>query len=352
MTRETRQTVPNERAAHLLRVLIERYVRDGQPVGSRTLSRDSGLELSPATIRNVMSDLEEMGFIAAPHTSAGRVPTPAGYRVFVDSLMQLKPLSAAEVQVLTERLAREADSTETTLAHASSLLSQVTQLAGVVTLPKSERTVLRQIEFLPLSDHRVLVILIINEKEVQNRILNTPRNYTESELRMAANFVNHTFAGRDMREIRDDIVAELDRTRDSMNQAMLDMVSIAQSALSEPAGPREELLMAGETHLMDFAELGDLDRLRQLFEAFHEKRLVLDLLDRSIEADGVQIFIGEESGYQILDNCSVVATPYLIDDELIGVLGVIGPTRMAYERIVPVVDITAKLLSSALNSRN
>lgn len=342
--------IPNERAAHLLKVLIDRYIRDGQPVGSRTLSRDSRLDLSPATIRNVMSDLEMAGLIVAPHTSAGRVPTPLGYRIFVDSLIRLQPPSASHVSEIESEIAAETDDANTTLARASEMLSRLTKMAGVVAVPKSEATVLRQIEFLPLSDNRVLAILVLNEKEVQNRILHTPRSYTESELRMAANFVNSHFAGKDLSDVRENLLRELDETRNSMNQAMLDALAFAGSAFTtEPQ--RDELLMAGETRLMDFAELSDLDRLRALFEAFQEKRLVLDLLDRSIQAKGIQIFIGDESGYELLENLSVVTAPYVADEKLVGVLGVIGPTRMDYERVIPVVDLTAKLLSSALNSR-
>ncbi|MEL7537522.1 MAG: heat-inducible transcriptional repressor HrcA [Pseudomonadota bacterium] len=343
--------IPNERAAHLLKVLIERYIRDGQPVGSRTLSRDSRLDLSPATIRNVMSDLEMMGLIVAPHTSAGRVPTPLGYRLFVDSLIRLQPPSARRVSEIEDEIATEPADTDATLARASAMLSRLTELAGVVTVPKSESNVLRQIEFLSLSDNRVLAILVLNEKEVQNRILHTPRTYSESELRMAANFVNQHFAGKDLDQVRDSLLSSLDETRDSMNQAMLDAVAFAGSAFEATDQPREDLLMAGETRLMEFAELSDLDRLRALFEAFQEKRLVLDLLDRSIRANGIQIFIGDESGYELLENLSVVSAPYMAGDTLVGVLGVIGPTRMDYERVIPVVDVTAKLLSSALNSR-
>ena len=349
MKQDSATNLPSERATHLLKVLIQRYIRDGQPVGSRTLSRDSGLDLSPATIRNVMSDLELMGLISAPHTSAGRIPTPQGYRLFVDSLIKLKPPSRAEILKLKTELSYEDSTTEGVLVQASSLLSQITQMAGVVTVPKSERVILRQIEFLPLGDTRVLTILVVNEKEVQNRVLHTTRSYSESELKTAANFVNDRFAGKDLHDVRRQIVEELDKTRDSMNQTMLDAVAFAQSALTDSTEPRDELLMAGETKLMDFAELSDVDHLHKLFDAFHEKRLVLDLLDRSINANGIQIFIGEESGYQFLDNCSVIAAPFEADDDSIGVLGVIGPTRMAYERVIPVVDITAKLLSSALN---
>lgn len=351
MKRDAPSTIPNERAGHLLKVLIERYIQDGQPVGSRTLSRDSGLDLSPATIRNVMSDLEMMGLISAPHTSAGRIPTPQGYRLFVDSLIKLKQPSAAEINQIQRDLSLGQNDSGGLQAQASAILSKVTEMAGVVTVPKPERNILRQIEFLPLADNRVLAILILNEKEVQNRVLHTPRNYSESELRMAANFVNQHFGGKDLSEVRESLLSELDKTRDSMNQAMLDAVAFAGSAFTATPDKQDDLLFAGETKLMHFAELSDLERLRQLFDAFSEKRLVLDLLDRSIKAKGIQIFIGEESGYQILDNCSVVTAPYVVDDELIGVLGVIGPTRMAYERVIPVVEVTAKILSSALNSR-
>ncbi len=341
----------NDRARSLLRALIERYVRDGQPVGSRTLARDSDLDLSPATIRNVMSDLEEMGFICAPHTSAGRIPTAQGYRLFVDTLMRVKPMTARAVQQVERQLSLEAGDAPAIMSSASSLLSQFTKMAGVVTVPRPERATLRQIEFVPLTDQRVLVILVINSSEVQNRILSTPREYTRDELTVAANFINEKCAGMELSQVRGVIVEELEKSRNTMNQAMIDVVQVAQSVIDEGASPKGEYVMAGETNLMDFSELSDVEKLRRLFEAFNQKRDLLDLLDRSIAASGVQIFIGEESGYQILDDLSVVASPYVVDDEIVGVLGVIGPTRMAYDRIVPVVDITAKLLSNILNSR-
>ncbi|MEM8547378.1 MAG: heat-inducible transcriptional repressor HrcA [Pseudomonadota bacterium] len=342
---------PNARARKLLRALIERYVADGQPVGSRTLSRDAGLQLSPATIRNVMSDLEEMGFVSAPHTSAGRVPTPQGYRFFVDSLMRVRPMEAAAVARLQSQLVSDGGEQSAVVSQASSLLSQFTQLAGVVTVPRAERTTLQQIEFLPLSDRRVLAILVINASEVQNRVLVTNRDYTRDELQVAANFINDRCAGLELDAIRDVIVDELELARNSMNQVMIDVVSMAQSALDPAAPGKGEYILAGETNLMDFSELSDVEKLRRLFDAFNQKRDLLDLLDRSIAASGVQIFIGEESGYEILDDCSVVASPYVVDDEVVGVVGVIGPTRMAYDRVIPVVDITAKLLGSVLNIR-
>lgn len=349
MTREIIDQTPNDRAQYLLKVLIQRYIKDGVPVGSRTLSKDSGLDLSPATIRNVMSDLEEMGLVKAPHTSAGRVPTQLGYRLFVDTLIKYRPLKPVEVRNLKHELSGSKDDPTSLVSSVSTLLSHVTRLAGVVTVPRGTQTVLRQIEFLGLSDNRVLAILVINDSEVQNRILNTERRYSESELQQAANFLNAHYAGKDLAQIRERIVEDMEETRDSMNQAMIDIIAVAQNAMEGAAHPRGEYVLAGETNLMEFAELSDVDKLRRLFEAFSRKRFMLDLLDRSITASGVQIFIGEESGYQLLDDCSIVTAPYTIDKDVVGVLGVIGPTRMAYDRVVPVVDITAKLLSRALN---
>jgi len=349
MSAEAISSPPSDRAQQLLRVLIQRYIRDGQPVGSRTLSKDSGLELSPATIRNVMSDLEEMGMVSAPHTSAGRVPTPKGYRLFVDTLVRYRQPKDGDIDELRSQIRRKVDDAGALVTSVSTLLSDFTSLAGVVTVPRGQHAALRQIEFLPLSENRILAIMVINDREVQNRILHTDRDYTASELQQAANFINEHYAGIEMPQVRDRILEDLESTRHSMNQAMHDIIAVAQSAMEGATHPGGEFVLAGETNLMNFAELSDVDTLRRLFEAFSRKRLILDLLDRSIHADGVQVFIGEESGYQILDDCSVVTAPYKLDDDTIGVLGVIGPTRMAYDRVVPIVDITARLLRSALN---
>ena len=350
MTAETISSAPNERAQYLLRVLIQRFIRDGQPVGSRTLARDAGIDLSPATIRNVMSDLEEMGFIAAPHTSAGRIPTPRGYRLFVDTLVRYKPPNEGEIRKMQSKLNARQDNPEALVSSVSDLLSKITSLAGVVTVPKGQQATLRQIEFLSLSDNRVLVILVINDREVQNRILHTDQAHSAPELQRAANFINENYAGSDLVDIRKRLLADLERTRDSMNQAMHDIIAVARSVMECAATPHAECVVAGETNLMDFAELSDIDTLRRLFDAFSRRRFMLDLLDRSINATGVQVFIGEESGVQILDDCSVVTAPYRAEDNSIGVLGVIGPTRMAYDRVVPIVDITARLLGSALHT--
>jgi heat-inducible transcriptional repressor len=350
MSTENREEPLSERAQHLLRLLVENYIRDGQPVGSRALSRESGLNLSSATIRNVMADLEELGFVASPHTSAGRVPTDKGYRFFVDTLLRVQPLDTAAVSEIRRQLDAHEDS-KGLVAVASQLLSSVTHLAGVVTLPRSERAQISQIEFVPLSDNRVLVVLVFNGREVQNRIIQLERYRSGDELKRAANFLNEQLRGRNVQQARSEILRQLDETREHMSQIMRDAIELAQRVFEKPKDEEIEYVIAGETNLMGFAELSNVEKLRRLFETFQEKRDFLHLLDHSLRAEGVRIFIGHESGYRTLDDCSVVMAPYVADDAVVGVLGVIGPTRMAYERIIPIVDVTAKLLGAALNSR-
>jgi len=349
------EEVLSERARLLLRVLVESYIREGQPVGSRSLTRDSGLSLSSATVRNVMADLEEYGFVTSPHTSAGRVPTDKGYRFFVDTLLRRRQRGTGDnvMDELRRRLEEEEDRDPKALvAVASQVLSSLTHLAGVVTLPRQPHQSLSQIEFLPLSDDRVLVVMVVNSRDVQNRIVQLDRHYSAEELRRAANFLNQQFAGKELSQVRSDIVAELAQTGATLNQLMLDAIRVAQQVVGEPGQQGEpEYVIAGETNLMEFAELSNVEKLRRLFDAFTSKRDILHLLDQSLHAEGVQIFIGQESGYQILDDCSLVTAPYMLDNETVGVLGVIGPTRMAYDRIIPIVDVTARLLGSALNSR-
>ena len=352
MPADSANPVLNERGQHLLRLLIQRYIRDGQPVGSRTLAKDGGLDLSPATIRNVMSDLEDLGLVSAPHTSAGRVPTPKGYRLFVDTLVRFQPPGDREIRRIQEQIRGESEDPDSLVGAVSSLLSEFTSMAGVVTVPRAPQVTLRQIEFLPLAENRVLVILVINDREVQNRILHTDREYTTSELQQAQNYINEHYAGADLEQVRERLLGDLESTRNSMNQAMHDIIAVAQSAMHGADQTDNKYVVAGETKLMDFAELSDIETLRQLFDAFSQKQLILELLDRSINADGVQIFIGEESGYRIFDGCSVITAPYHVDHDTIGVLGVIGPTRMAYDRVVPIVDVTARLLESALSHRD
>ena len=339
-------SIISDRAQNLLKVLVERYIQDGQPVGSRTLSRDSGMELSPATIRNVMADLEELGLIRSPHTSAGRIPTARGYRLFIDSLLTVKQLDNIELLSLQQQIGTVGEP-DSVLSSASSLLSELTSMAGVVTLPRHEQESLRQLEFLPLSGNRVLVILVLNEREVQNRIIDTTRNYSAAELQQMANYLNQTYAGRDIREVRESLLRDMEQTKLDMNRLMTSAIEMAQRAFQR--GEDEDFVLAGETNLMAYSDMADMEKLRQLFDAFNRKSDILHLLDQSIHARGVQIFVGEESGFEVLQECSVVTAPYEAEGGVAGVLGVIGPTRMAYDRVIPIVDVTARLLGAALN---
>ncbi|MCK9622835.1 MAG: heat-inducible transcriptional repressor HrcA [Methylobacter sp.] len=331
-------------------MLVERYISDGQPVGSRALSKDSDLNLSPATIRNVMADLEDLGLVHSPHTSAGRVPTVSGYRLFVDSLLTVKPLESKDLSRLHEGLSLSEDTSDV-IGVASRLLSELTQMAGVVTLPKRELVCLRHIEFLSLSHTRVLVIFVTNEQEVHNKIIHTSKVFSPAELQQAANYLNSIYSGRSLDAVRKAVLKELQEDQERMNQGMLDAVKMAQLAFDQD-NKKDDYVLTGETNLMGFSELSDMDRLRNLFEAFSQKQGVIHLLDQCMKADGVQIFIGEESGYRAFDHCSLVTSSYSVSDEVVGVLGVIGPTRMAYEKIIPFVDITAKLLGAALNPKS
>ncbi|MGR9115997.1 MAG: heat-inducible transcriptional repressor HrcA [Gammaproteobacteria bacterium] len=342
--------VLNERSLQLLKALVERYIHDGQPVGSRVLSKDSALKLSPATIRNVMADLEDLGLIHSPHTSAGRVPTVSGYRLFVDSLLTVKPLESSELSLLRKSLAARGDVNEV-ISVASKLLSEVTRMAGVVTLPKRELVSLRHIEFLPLSNTRVLAIFVTNEQEVHNKIIHTAKQFSASELQQAANYLNSVYSGLSLAAVKKAVIKELQDAQEKMNKEMLVAVQMAKLALDE-GKTKEDYVLSGETNLMGFSELSDMERLKQLFDAFNQKRSIIHLLDQCLSAEGVQIFIGEESGYHAFDRCSLVTKSYSIDDEVVGVLGVIGPTRMAYEKVIPFVDVTAKLLSAALNPKS
>jgi len=351
MSTDVRDDTLNDRAQRLLRILVESYIRDGVPVGSRSLSRDSGLNLSSATIRNVMADLEELGFVSSPHTSAGRVPTDKGYRFFVDTLLRVQPLDHDSVSEFRRQLDIGHDS-KALVATASQLLSSVTQLAGVVTLPSSKQASITHIEFVPLSENRLLAVLVLNNSEVQNRIIQLERSFQSEELRRAANFLNQHFIGRSPSEVRQEILRQMRETRETMNQIMLDAITMAQQVFNvTDAQDRMDYVIAGETNLMGVGELSSVEKLKRLFEAFNERRDFLHLLDHSLKAEGVQIFIGHQSGYQILDDCSLVTAPYSLGDQVVGVLGVIGPMRMAYERVIPIVDVTAKLLGAALNSR-
>jgi len=315
-------------------------------VGSRALSRQSGLDLSAATVRNVMADLEDMGFIASPHTSAGRIPTAKGYRFFVDSLMVVKPLEQREIHRLEGEL--NADRPQRLMSAAAGLLSQLTQFAGVVMTPKRREAAFRHLEFMRLSERRVLLILVTAEGDVQNRILHTDRSYTHAQLTEAAHFFNQHFAGQPFATIRIRIAEELRALREDIARLMSAAVDAGEGALSEG----ESLVVTGERNLLNAEDLAsNMERLRRLFDLFDQKTSILHLLDLSQRAQGVQIYIGGESGLVPLDECSVVTAPYEANGQVIGTLGVIGPTRMAYERVVPIVDVTAKLLSNAMSQQ-
>jgi len=337
------------RAAELLKLLVERYIHDGQPVGSRTLSRMASMGVSAATIRNVMADLDELGFVASPHTSAGRIPTNRGYRYFVDSLLAPESLSQDIYASLADELLPRDRAPENLVQAASTLLSSVSRMAGVVTVPRRNLAVLRRIDFLPLSDRRVLAILVVNQREVQNRIINVERDYGADELERYANALNERYAGRELvslrRALQDDVVDAQSR----VNQTLRDAATMAEQALSGHE-QQQDYVLAGGSNLLGFQEMTDVSRLRNLFDALDRKQDLLSLFDQTLNAQGMQIFIGEESGYKVLDECSVVTSPYYVDGQVAGVLGVIGPTRMAYHRIIPLVSETARLLSAGLKA--
>ena len=334
----------NERSRILLKSLIEKHISDGQPIGSRQLAKSSGLELSPASIRNIMADLEEMGFIASPHTSAGRIPTPLGYRFFVDSLLTVQPLDSIELHEIEDQF--RPDSANRLISTASQLLSNLTQFAGVVKSPARQSSSFRHIEFVSLSEQRILLILVTPDGDVQNKVLEASRQFTESELTEATNYLNQNYAGMSFNAIKSRIQSELKQLKDNISQLM----TLAISAGEESSLKTEEYIVSGEKNLLSVHDLStNINSLRTLFDMFDKKTGILQLLDTSDRANGVQIYIGGESGLVPLDECSVVTAPYEVDGQIVGTVGVIGPTRMAYERVIPIVDITAKLLSGALS---
>jgi len=335
----------NDRAQRLLKTLIERYIADGQPVGSRTLSMLSGLELSSASIRHVMAELEEMGLVVSPHTSAGRVPTARGYRMFVDHLLTIGPLQDSLMSQLAIGL--RPDSPQRSVQAASALLSELTHFAGVVVTPQRPDAAFRQIEFLRLSEKRILLILVTLDGDVQNHLLTPERDYGSDELTRAANFLNTHYAGLGLATVAERMSAELSQLQSDISSLMATAIELGRRAQADAA---ESVVISGEGKLLQVADLSDdLTRLRELFATFEHKTELLQLLNQSRGGQGVRIFIGEESGVMTLGDCSVVTAPYLIDGQVVGTLGVVGPTRMAYEKVIPIVDITARLLSSALS---
>jgi heat-inducible transcriptional repressor len=339
----------DDRARTLLKTLVERYIADGTPVGSRTLSRTSGLDLSPATIRNVMADLEELGLIASPHTSAGRIPTARGYRLFVDTMLTARPISfdqmPADVAAAREQL--HPDQPQRVIAQAASLLSSLSSFVGVVTAPR-KASVFRHIEFLRLGERRVLVILVSPDGDVQNRVIFTARDIQQAELVEATNFLNAHYAGLTIDEVRQRLKNEVDALRQEIATLMQAAVDAGSAAMAESEG----VVVAGERNLLSVQDFGnDMGSLRRMFNVFEQKTELMRLLDVSSQAEGVRIFIGGESQVVPFEELSVVTAPYEVDGRVVGTLGVIGPTRMAYDRMIQIVDITSRLVGHALSSK-
>ena len=351
MSRHPADIARDPRARQLLRTLVARHVRDGEPVGSQTLARHAGLDVSPATIRNILASMEDAGLLAAPHSSAGRVPTAQGYRLFVDSLLQVKPLGEGELQRLRSELPAGAG-TQALLGSTSELLSAMTHFAGMVSVPRREGFAFRQIEFVALDPQRVLAIVVFADGEVQNRVVQVRRAFDPAELEQAANYLNAQFAGRSLAQIRAVLMRDLRDARSEIERLLASSLEIAEQAFAPVRGDAsfDGMLMAGQTKLMGLQDLGDLDRLRALFEAFAEKRELLQLLERTAKAPGMRVFIGEETGIAPLAGMSLVTAPYGHEGHVLGVLGVIGPSRMAYERVIPVVEATAAILGAALDA--
>jgi heat-inducible transcriptional repressor len=337
-----------ERAQRLLKMLVEHYLAQGTPVASKTLATQPGVDVSPATVRGIMAELEARGLVVSPHTSAGKIPTNLGLRFFVDTLLSVQPLGRSSVQMLRDGL--NPDLAPSRLVElASGLLAEISSMAGVVTLPRKEQVLLRQVEFLPLTANRVLVILVINERDVQNRVIHTDREYSESELVQAANYINREFAGASLPSIRSALVESMQRDKANVDRVMqmtLDMATRAFDVGTESADA-DGYIVTGETNLLNTPN--DAEAMRRLFDAFSRKRDILHLLDRCLDSEGIQLFIGDESGYEVLGDYSVVTAPYRVNGVVAGVLGVIGPTRMAYQRVIPIVDVTARVLGAALD---
>jgi len=337
----------DERAQILLKTLVEHYVTDGQPMGSKALLQHSGLGLSPATIRNIMSDLEALGFVSSPHTSAGRIPTQQGYRFFVDSLLSMQPLESKQIEQLESTLT-STDQNEL-ITTAADMLSELTQFAGMILIPKRKALVFKHLEFMPLSDKRILVIIVSTDGSVQNRIILSDTPYSASNLTEASNYFNAHYSGQTFEQARHQLHGDLKKMQADISHLMT--AALEEPNPSQSKNKEEDVIIAGERNLLNVDELAtNVITLRKLFDVFEQRSSLMQLLDNSQKAEGVQIFIGGESGYSPLDECSMVTSPYQVDGQVVGTLGVIGPTRMAYERVIPIVDVTAKLLSNALSN--
>lgn len=335
----------NDRAQLLLKTLVERYISDGQPVGSRALLQHSGLDISSATIRNVMADLEEIGLVSSPHTSAGRIPTGLAYRLFVDTMLVTKPLDSLSLQQMEHQL--QPDNPSRLIAQASNMLSELTQFTGLVATAKRSAMTIRQIEFLRLGDKRVLLIIVMPDGEVENRVLLMERDYTQSQLTEAGNFLNQHYIGCSFSQIRDRLRGELQQLHQDMSALMAAALAAGDAAEAKQG---EDYVISGEHNLLHVEDFStDMNRLRGLFNLFEQKTELLQLLDASRRGQGIHIFIGSESGLASLNDCSVITAPYSANGSLVGTLAVVGPKRMDYERVIPIVDITARLLGNALS---
>jgi heat-inducible transcriptional repressor len=338
----------NERSQEILKTLVSFYIREGQPVASKTIAEGAPLAISPATIRNILAELEEAGYLQSPHTSAGRVPTVLGYRFFVNSLLSVKKeidaIPPAEANVYLDTNTSE----QALIESASTLISSITKLTGIVTIPRHDHVIFRHIEFLPLTNKRILVILVLNEQEVQNLIIQTDREYSEGELQQAANYLIAHYTGKNLIEIQQNLLNEMRYDHKNIEHIMQKVFDSAEQNVMKQ---QEAYVIAGESNLLDLAEENGVDHLRRLFNAFAGKNDILHLLDKCLQSEGIQIFIGQESGNHVFNGCSLIAAPYTAGEKMLGVLGVIGPTRMDYERVISAVDVTAKLLSGVLKDR-
>lgn len=337
----------------LMKSLIESYVREGHPVGSKALLQSSHLSVSPATVRNIMADLERQGLLLSPHTSAGRIPTTQGLRIFVDQLVKVKNLKTETVEQLKHTL-NPAQETKTILGNASAVLSEMTKMASLVQLPSKPFQRLEHIDFVPLSDKKILVVLVLQNDEIQNRIIHVERNYSREELNLMASFLNEHIAGKDLSSVREDLLQQMVREKQRLDEVTRQAVELAEQGLKPSAGElaKKEFHISGQTNLISMASHGQFENLERIFQAFKQKQQILSILERSMIADGVKIFIGEESGNQNLSDCSIITAPYKLKGEAIGVLAVVGPTRMHYDKVIPIVDVTAKLLSNALTQKS
>ncbi len=343
-----------ERDLILMKSLIESYVKQGTPIGSKALLQSSHLSVSPATVRNIMADLERQGLLLSPHTSAGRIPTTQGLRIFVDKIIQIRSPKSALIDHVRKNLNPNQD-TRSLVSTASNLLSDMTRMASLVQIPSTPVKKLQHIDFVPLSDNRLLVVMVLENDEIQNRVIQVDRNYERNEIAQMANYLNKQLAGRDINSARKELFGEMLKEKQELNSLLQSAIEFAekgfQSSQELTQQNEDGFHLSGQTNLVSMASHGQLDNIEQIFSAFKQKQQIMSLLDRSLAADGVKIFIGEESGSQGLAGCSLVTAPYKQDGKSVGVLAVVGPTRMQYDKVIPIVDVTAKMLSSALDSK-